>query len=117
MKRTTLAFLVLLPLLAFAQGQLDVSAPQAAMIQRVNAAAERHAQKLGLSNEVLSYCQIELNNKTNQFPRDGLHPFGVNYNNIKGTQELERVISAREAYEKTFLLLCLSRAKHDLQQN
>ena len=59
------------------------------MIQRVNAAAERHAQKLGLSNEVLSYCQIELNNKTNQFPRDGLHPFGVNYNNIKGTQELD----------------------------
>jgi hypothetical protein len=117
MKTFALASLALLPHLALAQGQLDVSTPQLEMIKRVSAAAERHAQKLGLNNEVLSYCQIELSNKTNQLPRDGLYPFGVNYNNIKTAQELERVISAREAYEKTFLLLCLSRAKRDLQQD
>jgi hypothetical protein len=86
------------------------------MIGRVSVAAERHAQKLGLGKEVLSYCRIELDNKTNQFPRDGLYPFGVNYNNIKTAQDLQLIISQREAYEKTFMLLCLSRAKRDLEQ-
>lgn len=117
MKLQLFAFLAMMPHLVLAQSQLDYSAKQVEMIKRVSAATESHAQKLGLSNEVLTYCQIELSNKTDQFSRDGLYPFGVNYKKIKSAEELDQVISAREDYEKTSMLLCLSQAKRDLQQN
>ena len=117
MNRTVSCLVAPLPALAFAQGKPDVVAAQAEIFTRVAAVTDRYAQKLGLDNDVVSYCQIELNNKTNQFPKDGLLPFGVNYNNITSAQELSRVVAARESYEKTYMLLCLSRAKRDLSSN
>ena len=47
---------------------------------------------------------------------DGFIPFGVNYLEVKDTEQLEEIISAREAYERSYLILCLARAKAALRE-
>lgn len=105
---------VILPVTVCAQENLDTSRAQVQMLQRISSVVNQRAQQLGLSQDVVTYCRIELNNKTDQFPRNGSIPFGINYNQISDERELDRVISSRESYEKTFMLLCLSRAKREL---
>ena len=110
------AVMVFMHQVAWSQSaSFDTTTAQVEMVGRVIATANAHAKKLGVGNEVVAYCQIELSNKTNQLPRDGLAPFGVNYNDIKTEAKLKQVIEAREAYEKTYLRLCLSQAKRDLE--
>lgn len=114
MSRILWLVLALLPAFACAQSKLDVTTPQVQMHNRISAAVDRHAQQLGLSQDVVTYCRIELNNETDQFPKNGSIPFGVNYNQVADSGELNTILSARESYEKTFMQLCLSRAKRDL---
>ncbi|WP_223618954.1 hypothetical protein [Lysobacter sp. ESA13C] len=107
-------FLVLLPMAASAQGKLDITTPQIQMHNRISAVVDQRAQKLGLGEDVVTYCRIELSHKTDQFSKNGSIPFGINYSQITDPAELTMVITIRESYEKTFLLLCLSRTKRDL---
>lgn len=102
-----------LPCLAHAQ-RLDVSKAQTDMHARVSVAVDQHASRLGLSRDVVSYCRTELNAHTDTYPKNGAYPFGVNYNELKTQDDLNLVISLRESYEKTYMRLCLSRAKRDL---
>lgn len=106
--------LILLPTATLAQEKLDITTPQVQMHNRISAMVDQRAQQLGLSQDVVTYCRIELNHKTETFPKNGSIPFGINYNQITDMTELTIVITGREAYEKTFMLLCLSRAKRDL---
>ncbi len=108
--------LILVTIAARADEKFDTSAAQGEMFNRINAVVEQRAKDLGLGKDVVTYCRIELNDRTNQVPKDGSIPFGVNYNQISTAAELKTIIEVREAYEKTFLLLCLSRAKRDLSQ-
>jgi hypothetical protein len=114
MNRKHTLLLALFSLAAHADEKVDAGAAQGQMFTRINAAVEQRATELGLGKDVVTYCRIELNLHASHVPADGSVPFGVNYNEIKTTAELNTVIEVREAYEKTFLLLCLSRAKRDL---
>jgi hypothetical protein len=42
-------------------------------------------------------------------------PLGVNHDQISDQNQLNEVIAAREAYEPSFLTLCLANAKKILQ--
>ena len=109
------AFLSLIaPVSALAQSKVDIMTAQGQMHSRVMAVVEKRAKELGVGHDVVTYCRIELNNHTGQIPKDGSIPFGVNYNEISDAGTLKTVIEARESYEKTFLLLCLSRASREL---
>lgn len=106
--------LFLLSAAAQAQEKVDAMSAQGQMHNRISALVERRARELGLTKDVITYCRVELNLHTEQLPKNGSIPFGVNYKQITDASELKVVIDTREAYEKTFLLLCLSRAKRDL---
>jgi hypothetical protein len=103
----------LLPQLAHAQ-RLDISKAQADMHSRIAAVVDLHSKRLGLPFHVVSYCRTELNSYAAAQPKNGAYPFGVNYNELKTQEDLDLVIALRESYEKTYLRLCLSRAKRDL---
>jgi hypothetical protein len=103
----------LLPQLANAQ-RIDTSKAQTEMHARVSVVVDQHASRLGLPRDVVSYCRTELNHHTETFPKNGSYPFGVNYNELKTQEDLDLVIALRESYEKTYMRLCLSRAKRDL---
>jgi hypothetical protein len=93
---------------------IDVGKAQTDMLSRVSRVVDQHASRLGLSRDVVSYCRTELNGHLDSFPSNGSYPFGVNYNQLKTQDQLDLVISLRESYEVTYMRLCLSRAKRDL---
>lgn len=103
--------LTMLPVAAIAQTPLDIATPQIAMSKAVSIVANERAQQIGLSQDAVTYCRIKLNYEEDRFPQNGEIPFGVNYNNITDPKELAQVIQLRESYEKTYMLLCLSRIK------
>lgn len=100
------------PVRALAQ-DLEPLKAQFEMLERINAAVSSFASSIGAGSDLQTYCHIELSMHTRQ-PADGLVPFGVNYNNIRSQDELDQIIDAREAYERNYLMLCLARAKRDL---
>jgi hypothetical protein len=104
---------ILLPHISLAQ-RLDISKAQTDMHSRVSVVVDQHASRLGLPRDVVSYCRTELNGHTDTYPKNGSYPFGVNYNELRTQDELDLVIALRESYEKTYMRLCLSRAKRDL---
>ena len=116
MSRFLICLLLLASVNAGAQEKVDVMAAQGKMHARVTAVVEKRAKELGVGSDVVTFCRIELNNHTGQLPKDGSIPFGVNYNDITDVDTLKMVIEARESYEKTYLLLCLSRASRDLSR-
>ncbi|MGH8467551.1 MAG: hypothetical protein ACREVY_00700 [Gammaproteobacteria bacterium] len=95
------------------QGQVDKA--QGEMIKRVSDAVARYAKQINVDAAYVSYCDGELYLKTHAHPANGYIPFGVNYRDIKDSERLELVISSREAYEKSFMTLCLANAKNALQ--
>lgn len=93
-----------------------VQKAQDEMISRVSEAAARYARQISLDQAYVSHCNGELYLKTYQHPANGYIPFGVNYNEIRDSERLNLVISSREAYEKSFLILCLANAKSALRE-
>lgn len=114
MNRMLLLAFTLLPVAAVAQTKLDIVTAQVQMSLRVSAVAQQQAQKLGLSEDAVTYCRVKLNYKESTFPQDGQIPFGVNYNKFTDPKELAQVIAAREGYEKTYMRLCLARVKQQI---
>lgn len=114
MNRKLAIALAALPMIAMAQTKLDIMTPQVEMSKRVSTVALQRAQELGLGNDAITYCRVRLNYKEDSFPQNGEIPFGVNYKQITSPKELSQVIAAREGYEKTFMLLCLSNVKQQL---
>ena len=93
---------------------LDTSRAQSEMYSRINASVDAFADRLGVKADLVSYCRTELNLHTMNHPANGLIPYGVNYNTIDSQSHLDHVIRVREAHEHNYLLLCLARAKRDL---
>ena len=95
---------------------VEVSNAQSEMSQRIYDKARKYSKKIKLSDSYLYYCTQELYLKTREHPTNGYVPFGVNYNTIKDSKKLEYVISNRENYETSFILLCLANIKNTLSK-
>ena|ERR1039458_4405991 len=95
--------------------QQEVSRAQGAMLIRVQKAVAAYAQKIGIDASYVSYCQSELDRKTDVLPSNGLIPFGVDYNSITDSDNLKIILDSREAYERSSQILCLARAKASLK--
>lgn len=114
MFRNFIFIAALLPSIATAQSKIDTTTPQLQMHARISAVVDRRAKELGLSQDVVTYCRVELNRRTDEFPKNGSIPFGIHYDEITDRAQLDQVISAREAYEKVFMLSCLAHTKRQL---
>jgi hypothetical protein len=86
---------------------------QAEMYKRITAAVDSFAARIEAEGDLVSYCWTELRLHT-EHPPDESVPYGVNYYNIHSQSQLDQIINVREAYERIYLTLCLSRAKQDL---
>lgn len=92
---------------------IDTQRPQGEMLTRIEKAIDSYASRLNVPSSVVVYCRVQLQLDTRS-AADGAIPFGVNYNTIATQEKLKNVIYVREAYETTYLKLCISRAKRDL---
>lgn len=81
------------------------------MYARIFSAAAAYAKEIGLDPTFSNYCYTDLNMRTNAQPKDGAIPFGFNYNNVPDQKTLDQVISVRENYERSFIILCMANAK------
>lgn len=115
---TVVAILACIPSLASANpvSQEDVQKAQVAMLGRVSDAAYAYAKKIGIDESYVSYCYTEMGMHTDAQPDNGKIPFGVNYNNIRDAENLATIINVREAYERSYLTLCLANAKAALNR-
>lgn len=104
------------PVVAEPVSEETVQRVQGEMMNRVSEAAARYARQISLDQTYVSYCNGELYLKTYQHPANGYIPFGVNYNEIRDSERLSLVLSSREAYEKSYLILCLANAKNALRE-
>lgn len=95
--------------------ELQVSRAQAQMLKRIDAAVAAYADKIGVSEDLITYCRSQMFLDT-RHQADGSIPFGVNYQAIENESQLEVILSVREAYETNYLILCLARAKITLDQ-
>jgi hypothetical protein len=96
--------------------QAGVNNAQSQMLARIHDAVARHAAEIEIDPMYVSFCQSEMHLRTFSHPTNGYIPFGVNYNSITDSERLEHVLSAREAYETSFMFLCLANAKNALRQ-
>lgn len=94
----------------------DISKAQMDMFDRINRNIENYARKIGISDDFILFCKQEMHLKTYQHPTDRQIHFGVDYNEIKSIDYLDDVISSREVYERSFLQLCLAKAKNELKK-
>lgn len=84
---------------------------QADLGRRVDEAVTAYARSIGIDPVYVSYCTIELYRIESPRSGDGSIPLGVNYYEIKNSEYLSLVINSREAYERSFKILCLANAK------
>ncbi len=101
-------------LLAGGLTNIDISKAQGEMTTRIYEKARQYLKKIGISDTYLYYCTQELHLHTYEHPANGYIPFGVNYNTIKDRKNLEYIISSREDYETSYILLCLANSKNTL---
>jgi hypothetical protein len=87
---------------------------QVEMFRRIEKATTNYARQIDISENYIAYCHLELHIKTYAHPRNGHIPFGIDYNSIADQGTLDRIISARENYETSFIILCLAKAKKTL---
>ncbi|WP_162596178.1 hypothetical protein [Methylobacterium sp. 17Sr1-1] len=93
---------------------IDTARPQMEMMKRIDFEISNYATRLKLGSTVITYCRVQMQLDT-RHASDGSIPFGVNYRNIQSQEELKNIIWIREAYEITYLKLCIARAKRDLE--
>lgn len=101
-------------LIACPAAALDYMRAQGDMITRVERAVDEFSRKIGATTEMKAYCRVEMDLATVHYPKNGSIPFGVAYNEIVSQETLDLVIYNREAFEKNFLMRCLSQTVKDL---
>jgi hypothetical protein len=84
------------------------------MITRVSAAVERYAESINIDRAYVGYCRVKLNLIGDGHPIDGSVPFGINYLHID-RDVLKIQINAREVFERSYMILCLSEARNTLR--
>jgi hypothetical protein len=94
----------------------EVQRAQGAMLNRITSAVTAYSTSIGIAAEYVTYCYTKLNLETEGHPQDGSVPYGVNYDTLVEGDELRVIIQVREAYEKSFLKLCLAEAKSTLDR-
>ena len=94
----------------------EISKAQSEMSNRIFDKARQYSNKIKISDIYLYYCTQELYLHTYNHPLNGYIPFGVNYKTIKDTNTLADIISSREDYETTYILLCLANSKNTLSK-
>jgi hypothetical protein len=92
----------------------EAARAQDEMYARILPVVNGYAASIGLDQGYVSYCETSLNMLTNTQPKDGLMPFGVTYLAIPRVK-LKNTIAVREAFEKSYLTLCLAKAKATLR--
>ncbi len=95
--------------------QAEVDLAQSEMLRRIMDAVALYARSINIGNDYVNYCYQELHLKTEGHPANGSIPFGINYRQITDSDRLAQVLSVREAYEKSFLTICLANAKNALR--
>ena len=93
----------------------DVSKAQAQMLSRVANAVDRYAVEIGIDRAYVTYCRSAMYLQSFAHPANGAVPFGVDYNRITDSDNLKLVLTVREEYETSFLILCLANAKNALR--
>jgi hypothetical protein len=73
-----------------------------------------YATRVGLESSFVSYCKTDLELQVQNHLRDGSIPFGVNYREIPDQNYLQAILATREAYETSYIILCLAKAKATL---
>jgi hypothetical protein len=97
--------------LAFSQSSIESGRAQVEMEIRINSFVSKYAAKIGVNDDLQSYCKTKMNYETAEMAKHkGMWPFGYNYN-ISRKDELFQVIDLREKFEKIYLQLCLANAK------
>ena len=84
------------------------------MLNRVSSEIDAYAERIGIDHDFVTYCRTEMNIRTDGLPDDGSIPFGIQYSEIFDKDELNLIIEVREAYERSFMMLCLANAKNAL---
>jgi hypothetical protein len=108
--KTAVGIIILMPSVAMAQ-PLNRDKAQSDMLLRVSRSTGAFAAQIGLPKLYVTYCFTKLNLSTNNQPKDGSVPYGVNY--ITASDETVRVtLSAREEYETGYVMVCLAEAKN-----
>lgn len=106
----------LAPALAAPIAQADVDRAQSQMLVHQSEVVNRFAAEIKMDPTFIGYCHNEMYLRTLNHPTNGYIPFGVNYNTIRDSEELRRVLDSREGYETSFMMLCLANAKNALRQ-
>jgi len=94
----------------------DVDKAQVEMITRVDDAVSRYVSEIGIDPAYVTYCRADMYLRSFNHPANGQIPFGVNYNSVTDSNNLNQILSVREKYERSFLILCLANAKNALVQ-
>jgi len=87
---------------------------QGEMHSRIGAEVSAFRVRLGLDESVDTYCRGRMHLDTRN-PSDGSVPFGVNYNLLRSLEELQQIISTREAFELNYLKLCLANYANEMR--
>jgi hypothetical protein len=85
---------------------------QGAMLMRVQKVTDEYAAALGLAPSVVSYCHTKLRLDT-RHEADGSIPYGFNYR-TSADEQVQLTLDVREAFETTYLKLCLADVKAKL---
>jgi hypothetical protein len=94
--------------------ELDAGRAQGEMHSRVNESINAYVKRIGIDPSYYGYCRTKMYLET-RHDNDGSIPFGVNYRNIKDSEQLNIIISVREEFERSFLTLCLADAKRAIK--
>ncbi len=85
---------------------------QREMLRRVSRVVNQFSQRIGASEELVSYCDNEL--RLHTLGGSNYTAFTRNYKYITDMPTLNHMLLVREKYEVTFLKLCIARAKRDI---
>ena len=87
---------------------------QSEMLVRVSNAVTAYARSIGMDSNYITYCRVEMDLIADGHPKDGNIPFGINYYDVT-RETLNHTIAVREAFERSYLTLCLAEAKNALR--
>jgi hypothetical protein len=108
--KTAVGIIIVMPSLAMAE-PFNRDKAQSDMLLRFTRSTSAFASQIGLPNFYITYCYTKLNLSTKNQPADGSIPYGVNYNTASD-ETVRQTLSAREAYETGYVMVCLAEAKN-----
>ena len=87
----------------------QIEEAQMQMLYQISLSAEEYGKANHIDPEIISHCKSELYARTAGQPGDKA-PFSADQKKIESIEQLEKVLSVRESYERTLLKMCLKKA-------